>query len=219
MAETPSPSTRTPDWIRYEEELPPRAIQSALLTKVRLESRDRATQLAALEWIREDIELYGTEAARYTVVPLLTELVSRRYRVLELPPAYLVDGQVRIAGLELLARIGGPDAVQQLTESLRLDPDTTVRGYAATLLSTHPDADPDHVMEDLTVALYRAHRSSVMRESQVFVLLHALEATLPGAWIFNGTALARELVDVVTGSYSLAVRSKAARLLERLVER
>jgi hypothetical protein len=216
MAETAN-SAETPDWIPAGSVSPPVA-RRAVEMRARLQSTSPELQRSALTQISADINEYGRGEMRTAVVPLVVELLSQEYRILQFPRNFRVEYGTRLSALEVLARLGGEEAREQLRYSVTGDSDDSVRTRAAQLLANTTGTDPDEDLHVVSVALLAAVRSR-RDEAEMYRLLHAAATLSRRVWNPEHPDLLRALIAIHDGSYSRGLRNSAISLLEELANR
>ena len=186
--------------------------------RARFESRVPEFQRAALRTIQDDIPRYGRAAMRIAAAPLVIDLLSMEYRILETPRDFRIDAQTRLQALITLADLGGAPARKQLRSTLRDDSDGTIRSSAAALLAQVPGGDPELDYRAVGDAVARAVRAGA-EDSELQRLIAAAQALSLRVWNPEYPPLLQALVQVAGGSYSSSTRNVAMSFLEDLVDR
>ncbi len=211
------PQLPTPDWIPAGT-VSPAVARRAIEMRARLQSTSPEFQRGALSQISSDIDRFGHSEIRAAAVPLIIDLLSQEYRILQFPHNYRVEHDVRVFALEVLAELGGQESREQIRYSVTGDIDDTVRIRAAQLLAhtTSPDPDGDlHVLSTALLSAVRAHRS----EAEIVRLLYAATELTQRVWNPEHPDLLRALIVIHDGAYSRGLRNFAISFLEELANR
>lgn len=206
-----------PDWIPVGA-VPPEVERRAMETRARLESRSPPLQRAALTAIRSDIDDWGRGAMRTAAVPLVVDLLSQEYRILETPRDYRVDADTRLQALGVLAELGGETARRQLRATIATDDDPAVRAAAGQYLASVPGGSPQEDFRAIARGIAASHRRGGP-EGELYRLLRAAERMAEIVWDPEDPVLLEALVGIAGGSYSSSVRTRAMSFLESLSER
>lgn len=212
-----SQSTGQADWIPVGS-VSPLLERHALSHREFLQNRSPAVQRAGLRAIRADLERFDRADMRIAFVPLVIDLITMEYRLLNLAASYTVDAPTRSEAIHVLAEIGGSEARAQLRETIRIDDDASVRAGAAVLLAKYPGAHPDDDLAAIGHALESASRRGGPEE-EMYRLLSAAAEMHPLAWDPQQAELLRGLSAIATGHYSSSLRRKAFSMLEELARR
>jgi hypothetical protein len=213
----PAAAQENPDWIPVGS-VPPEVVRRAVEMRARFESQVPEFQRAALRTIRDDIPRYGRATMRLAAAPLVIDLLSMEYRILETPRDYRIDAQTRLQALITLADLGGAPARDQLRSTLRDDSDGAIRSSAAALLADVPGGDPDLDYRAVGDAVARAVRAG-SDDGELQRLIAAAQILSYRVWNPEYPPLLQALVQVAGGSYSSSTRNAAMSFLEDLVDR
>lgn len=219
IAEAQTQQETRPDWIPAGT-VSPALERRALQTQVWLQQRAPAAHETALRLIAEDIERFEATEMRTAAAPLLVDLLGHEYRILETPENFTVAAPTRIAALDLLARIGGRVAREQIRYSVRADVDAAVRSGAVRLLVRTPGDEPERDLDTVGRALLATlSRNPLQAESEIRTILAVLPVLIDRVWMVESQALFEGLIGVAGGPYSSSSRNTAMSLLEDLAAR
>lgn len=206
-----------PDWIPVGS-VRPEVARRAVTARAQFESGDAGMQRSALQAIARDVERYGRAELQTAAVPLIVDLLGTEYRILETPRPLSLEPRVRIEAMELLGRIGGSEAREQLRHSLEAERDPTLRVAAASYLASMAGPVQDSDYQAIADAFARAVRRGGS-ETEITRLLPILQDMSVQVWSPEYRPLLEALVVVAGGPYSSSARSRAMSFLEALSER
>jgi hypothetical protein len=208
------------DWIRLESARAGRSRQEQTEVHIilaRALSPDRSMQLQSLGRIRELIEA-NDPVSRFPEVTEIISLVALAPHRLQrsgavAPPADgIPDAGVRLEAVELLGRIGGPQAYDVLVEVLTVEEDAAVRRAAVSALPGLGVRPGDELPGVLARVLEESHGDP----RSVLAVLHAVDRLHGRYGFMDRPVLFIEVMEVAQGPYPRRVRTEAFELVETL---
>jgi hypothetical protein len=208
------------DWIRLESARAGRSRQEQTEVHIilaRALSPNRSMQIQALGRIRELIEANEPVSRFPEVTEIISLMALAPHRLqrsgAKAPPADgIPDAGVRLEAVELLARIGGPQAYEVLVEVLSVEEDAAVRRAAVTALP----ALGVRPAEELPAVLARVLADSYGDPESVLAVLRTVDRLHARYGFMDRPVLFIEIMDVAQGPYPRRVRAEAFELVETL---
>ena len=211
------------DWIRLESAQTGRSHAERTevhILHARATSPNTAMQMQALSRVRRLVETNDPVSRFPEVTEIVSILVLEPYRVERYggdpaaPPSETGNPAVRVQALELLGRIGGPEAYEVVVESLRVERDTAVRAAALRVLprlGVRPEAD-------LPGILARTMQRSSGDAASLRSALEAVRALHVRYGFMDTPELFTAVINVAQGPYTAGLRREAFEVLEMLRE-
>ena len=211
------------DWIRLESAQTGRSHAERTevhILHARATSPNTAMQMQALSRVRSLVEANDPVSRFPEVTEIVSILVLEPYRVERYggdpaaPPSETGNPAVRVQALELLGRIGGPEAYEVVVESLRVERDTAVRAAALRVLprlGVRPEAD-------LPGILARTMQRSSGDAASLRSALEAVRALHVRYGFMDTPELFTAVINVAQGPYTAGLRREAFEVLEMLRE-